>query len=552
MSDFLSNFDKKNYEKTISEKDGKKLAAESQDAMPTGNEDDTRASRKKRSTKTRSREKEVVEPVSQEATSFDNEFVSESEPIIEAEPVEVTESSEPVEAVFEDIDEVDDYYPEEEPKPSAIAPRATAEVASDEEESTSRFSEEETELDPTYKKRKRIKVIIFTVIGIIAAIALYWMYYSFTHVEMPKFTGKNISEARAWASESDVKLDVEQKYDLSKEVNTVIKQNAKAGKKIKKKSTVKLVASLGPDPGELIPLPDFSKMTKSVADEWVVEHKAENLSILEEYSDTVEKGKFIRQEINDKEIKPESYKREDQAVAYFSKGKETFEKDVAVPDFKGKAKSEVETWVKTNEIKMEYKEIDSDTVAEGMIVSQSIEKAKKVAKRDAMSVEVSTGKAFVVPNFWDYTPETAATAAEGLSVNVKTTFSGDIPYGQLIAQSVEAGSKMKAKDLKPVTVTYSAGRPYLRSCFGSLEGDLEKLFFEQYRSKGANITYTTYYVDSSEERGKVVDMSAYNQYVAMDYVVSLAISNGSKAPKPNDTPNTSDEPKTPSDETESK
>ena len=31
-------------------------------------------------------------------------------------------------------------------------------------------------------------------------------------------------------------------------------------------------------------------------------------------------------------------------------------------------------------------------------------------------------------------------------------------------------------------------------------------------------------------------MGAYNQFVAMDYVVSIAISNGSKAGKPTDSP----------------
>ncbi len=546
MSDFLSNFDKKNYEKTISEKSGKKLASESHEPMPS-EETETRIARKKRSNKPRTHEKVTVEAVIPE------ESMSEAEPL-ETESEGVTDfssASEPVEGEFEDIFEPTEDDLEDEPTPAAVVKTKNTEVVRDEEEGTSRFSEEETEIDPTYKKRKRLKIIIFTVIGIVAAIGAYWLYYSYTHVAMPKFTGKNVSEARAWASENDMKLDVEQKYDFDKEVNTVVKQDTKAGKKVKKKSTVKLVASLGADPAEIISLPDFSKLTKTAADEWVAEHKAENLSILEEYSDTVEKGKFIRQEINDKEVKPESYKREDQAVVYFSKGKETFEKNVAVPDFKGKSKTDVETWVKTNEIKMEYKEVDSETIAEGLIVSQSIEKATKVAKRDAMSVEVSTGKAFIIPNFGDYTPETAAGAAEGLTVNVKTTFSGDIPYGQLISQSVEAGSKMKVKDLKPVNVTYSAGRPYLRSCFGTLEGDLEKWFFTEYRSKGANITYTTYYVDSSEERGKVVDMSAYNQYVPMDYVVNLGISNGSKASKPTDTQTTPEEPTAPNDDPES-
>ena len=155
MSDFLSNFDKKNYEKTISEKSGKKLAPESHDPMP-GEETETRSARKKRSNKPRTHEKETVEAV------IPKEPMSEAEPL-ETESEEFTDfsnASEPVEGEFEDIFEPTEDDLEDEATPAAVVKTKNTEVVRDEEEGTSRFSEEETEIDPTYKKRKRLKIII--------------------------------------------------------------------------------------------------------------------------------------------------------------------------------------------------------------------------------------------------------------------------------------------------------------------------------------------------------------------------------------------------------
>ncbi|MBE9388875.1 PASTA domain-containing protein [Vagococcus salmoninarum] len=499
MSDFLSNFDQSNYKKTLSEKKGKKTEGTTQT-------EETSASRKKRSQVKKSTEEVKVEvaDVNEGAT---NEANLEA-PLVDSSDGGIEDQAfiKPEDLLLEEVSE----------------PKAPS-------------NEEETVIDPTYKKRQQRKIIIASTLGVLAALLLFWVYYAMSHVKMPDFVGKTTVEAREWASENNVTIDLKQEYDFDKDVNVIVKQNAKAGKQVKKKSTVKLTSSLGPDPEEVIPLPDFAKMTKQTADEWVEEHKAENLSVLEEYNDKIKKGDFIKQEITNKEVKAETYKREDKAIIYFSKGKEVFEKDVEVPDFAKKAKSDVETWVKTNEIKMTYKEIDSDTIEEGGVVSQSIPKGTKVAKRDSMSVEISIGKAVTIPNFAEKNPETASTV-DGLVVTVKTVFNSEIPYGQLISQSEEAGTKVKIKEPKPITVVYSAGKPYLRSYFGQLEGDLDKLFFDDYRSKGANISYTTYYVDSAETRGTVVDMGAYNQFVAMDYVVSIAISNGSKAGKPTDSP----------------
>src|SRR5699024_7556082 len=139
------------------------------------------------------------------------------------------------------------------------------------------------------------------------------------------------------------------------------------------------------------------------------------------------------------------YRRKDSAAVYYSKGEETFEQNITIPDFTGTAKEEVEKWAKTNEIDMTYEEADSDNVEAGLIISQSESPDEKIAKRDKMEVVVSIGKAVVVPIFWGLTPEEASTNYPDLDVTVKQVFHAEVPYGTLIAQSVKADKKLTEK-----------------------------------------------------------------------------------------------------------
>lgn len=396
-----------------------------------------------------------------------------------------------------------------------------------------------TEFDPTYHQKKKKKQLLIG-LGILLGICLlYFIYYQQTHVKLPDFKGKELAEARTWATENKVKLKVEQEYNLDTQANNIIAQKEKQNSKIKKGSDLTVTASLGPDPEEKLKLPDFMSMKKDEVEQWIKEHKAENVSVIDEYSEAKPKGEATRFEIVNKDVTKETYKRKDKANMYYSKGKETFEKNIAVPDFKNKMKSEVESWAKTNEINVTYEESSSADIPADSIISQSIEKDQKIAKKDSLTVTVSLGKGVVVPNFAEYTQEAAGTAVDGLEIQAKAIFTENVPYGQLVSQSVAAGTELTKKDDLKVKVFYSAGQPYLKDLRGStLEGDLPKQFYDEFQSKGANIKYTVRYVDSAEPKGTVVGMSAYNLYVPLNYTVALDISLGnlegasSYTPKP--------------------
>ncbi|WP_368654220.1 PASTA domain-containing protein [Ornithinibacillus sp. 4-3] len=391
-------------------------------------------------------------------------------------------------------------------------------------------SEEEVEIDLDYRKKKKQKMIILIAGSVVAAIFLFFIYHMLVHVKLENFVDRPVSEVRAWATENDVEVELEQEYSMEHDANEVILQSVSEGDKIRKGKTLTITSSLGADPDETLPLPEFSEMNQEEARVWIDENKAENLQMVTEFSDDIEEGSFIKLTIKNSDIDPSEYTRKDSAAVYYSKGKEVFEKNITIPDFVGQPKEEVEKWVETNEIEMTYEEADSDSVEAGNIISQSEAAEGKIAKRDKMTVVVSAGKAIVVPNFTELTPDEAAMNYPDLNVTVKQRFHGEVAYGTMISQSVDAGTKLLESDDKNVTVTYSQGRPYLQDFRGQSEGDLPRLFYEQYKSKGADINYIVKYVDSDEIKGTVVGMGNFNEFVAMKYTVEIRISNNKYAP----------------------
>ncbi|MGX7197472.1 PASTA domain-containing protein [Enterococcus olivae] len=484
MSDFLSNFTKNNY-------DGKK--------------------------------KEPVEK-KQEEESTETEEVQESVVFSEG---TIDESSE--KATNETAEETEDEAEVE----TSVGSRSQKKEAP-----VSRFQTEETEFDPTYKKRQRKKYLIIGLVSTLAAVLLFFLYYQLTHVKVPDFADKEISEVRTWGSEEGVVIQVDQAYDFDTEVNHVISQETAAGKRIRKGKTLTIEGSLGADPEEQLELPDFSELKKTGAEEWIAQNKAENVSLIEAFDDKIKQGDFIKQEAANKELNLEEYQRKDRLNVYYSKGKEVFEKNIDVPDFKGKALTDVEEWAKNNEVKLKTEKDFSNDILLDMVISQETEKGQKVAKHDELVIHVSKGKAIEVPDFSKYTMDEAASIESQISVIIKSVYSSSVNYGRFLSQSVEAEKKYaEGDDLPVVEVVYSEGKPYMQDLRGStIEGDLPKLFFDQFQSKGASIYYSIYYVDSYEPKGTVVQMSHYGQFLPMELTISIGISLGNLSAPPQSFP----------------
>ena len=383
------------------------------------------------------------------------------------------------------------------------------------------------EVDPDFRRKQQKRYFYLVMFIILFCSGIGWGYYQWMFVKIPDFIGKDITIAQKWGADNKVKVDVEQIYDKNQALNQIIKQATGANKKLKKGGSLDVTVSLGADPNEQLTLPSLTNLPKQDAETWKKVNFADNFAIIEEYSDTVEKGALLRLEFANKDVNETNYKRKDVAKLYYSKGKEVFEKNIVVPDFYNKPVGEVENWAKNNELDLEIIEVVANDIELGKIVYQSVAKGEKVAKRDAFAVSVSLGKGILVPNFSLYTPEEAVSAASGLIVQVRYQYSETVPYGHLISQNRSAGIELTTNDDLTVIPIYSVGRPYLKDLRGTtVEGDLPKIFFDEFQSKGANITYQVRYVDSAEPYGTVVGMSHVNVYLPMEHTITIDISLG--------------------------
>ncbi len=501
MSDFLNNFSNKNYKKLVEEKSKEqnveKEAAKNDDAAQDMTE----------------QEKVVMAPVEENVVidkveessviSEDDEKKSKGETLVDynIKPMPTTEI--PV------------VVKESEQQPEKIAKKTTSNRRVD--------FEEETEIDTSYQKKKMIKYGIIAGSTIFILASIFGIFFLMNRVEMPNYVNKPFSEAKAWALKNRIEIEATQEFSIEFDENQVVSQSVEASKGVQKGSVIQMTVSKGADPDGKLPLPDLATMSGSAIEEWITKNRANSLKVVKEFNENEPAGKFLRLEFKDPAMTKENYIRKEGATVYISKGKEVFEKNIEVPDFFKKTKTEVETWVATNKIKMSYEEVASDTVEEGQIVSQSVAAKAKVAKEDEMTVQVSLGKAVTVPWFGSMTKEAAMEYKE-LQVTVKEYYSSWAAYGDLIEQSIPDGTSVTGAN-KTITVVYSLGRPYIDDLTTMTEKDLAPYFYD-FKLKNGEITYKVHYVNSSSPKGSVVRASKQNEFVSMYEHVDVYVSRG--------------------------
>ena len=383
----------------------------------------------------------------------------------------------------------------------------------------------QVEIDTTYHKKRQKKLLAG--IALLATVCilggLIWNYSQL--VRLPNWVGKPVADLQKWSVQHKIQLEVSEKFDVKGDEGSVLHQKQAPDGKIRKGSTLDVTVSKGADPDEQLRLPEFSRMSEALIKTWIADNKANNMKIISEFHDEQPKGTFLRTEFKSANKDASNYLRKDYATIYVSKGKEVFEKNIIVPDFSDKYKAEVEKWAEENTITITYEEVAGTEDNIGKIVSQSIAAKEKVAKHDEMTVQVSLGKAAIVPWFGSMLKsEVQSYTKDGLSVQVHEQYSSTVAYGEMIYQSEAEGTELTGND-KMVTVVFSLGRPYLEDLKGMTENTLAPYFYN-FKENGVELTYTLHY-EANEEmpKGTVIRASRGAGYIESGTHIDIYISN---------------------------
>ena len=380
----------------------------------------------------------------------------------------------------------------------------------------------ELEEDKTYLKKKKKQKIITVIIGIIMAIAIILLAIFSRIVKVPNFVNGLNTIATKWGKNNDIEIVEEQQYDNKITEGIVISQSIKDGKRIFKKSSIKIIVSKGKNPNEKISVPEKDLSTATDIKAWKEENDLSNVTIKEEYSSEIETGKIIKYEFENIATNETNFTRSDKLTVTVSKGK----KVLIMEEFVSKTQTEAEKWCQENNVNYKLKEKFSDTIEDGKIISQSIGKGQEITDNDIITFEVSIGAGVTIPNYSRVSSDEAQELNDKVKVKIKNVYNLNVAYGKLISQSVKAGTTKKETD-NEIILTYSLGKPYFSSINSISESEIAKTFYE-YNQKGVNFTYTIKYVDSSEEKGTIVWTSKCNEFVTLKEEIEIHVSNGSK------------------------
>ena len=383
--------------------------------------------------------------------------------------------------------------------------------------------EYDVDIDKSYKKKKKNRLVIEVILILLVLISLILLIINFSKVKVPNFDNKLYSVASSWASKSQISIIKNEVFSDKYEEGYIIKQNISSGTKINKKDSIEITVSKGPNPEEVIKLPDLNKMTGSEIKSWIDDNKLINTTLIEQNSEVIEKGKIISYSFKSSLVSETNFKRNDELNIIISKGNIIYDKDIEVINFINKTKDDAIKWCSEKNIVCTFNEVLSDSYENLKIVSQSIKVAQIISKEDKITFDVSVGKGIIVPNYFDVTSENASSINNKFDIKIKYVYNMSYSYGKLISQSVKAGTKKIETDNK-IELVYSLGKPYFSSLVGTSVSEVAKIFYD-YNSKGVNFTYEIIYVNSDKDKGSIVETSKSNEFVTMNENIIIKVSN---------------------------
>lgn len=202
---------------------------------------------------------------------------------------------------------------------------------------------------------------------------------------------------------------------------------------------------------------------------------------------------------------------------------------VSVPDVAGMTEDDAKAALNKVGLGCKISKQNSDTVAEGNVISQSQKADSKVDKNTTITITVSSGSnTFTVPNVVGKTESDASSTLKnaGLTVSIDYSFSDSVSQGNVISQTPSKGSSVKSGD--SVTINVSRGKETKTVTVPNVIGLTESQANEALDNAG--LKYSVYgYQESSSERGIVIGQSySSGKEVDEGTVIQLTLSAGPK------------------------
>lgn len=339
-------------------------------------------------------------------------------------------------------------------------------------------------------------------------------------VEVPDLLGKSYSEAKEALNGVSLGIELgETRASTEYEPGQIISQSVEAGMKVDANTTI--VVDICGD-GEEVTIPDVDGYTRDRAVK-ALEDLGFTVDVTEAFDDNVTAGNVIS-------ITPKAGGKTSRGSVIrmvVSKGKQEENEEVSVPDIRNLTEAEAKSQLTKAGLKSgTARSAFSDTVEEGRIISQSIEKGKKVPKDTAVSYEVSKGKEIkevyignAEKNGSNESAVTSYLTEKGLKVARSEQYHNSIPKGNVISYSPGNGSTVQVGSTVNIVVSLGP-EPIKTASVPGAGADLNEI-----TARGFVVGSRSYEYSDSIAKDKIISCSpSGTQNVGT--TINVVISNG--------------------------
>ncbi|MEI8200398.1 MAG: PASTA domain-containing protein [Eubacteriales bacterium] len=374
--------------------------------------------------------------------------------------------------------------------------------------------------------RKKTKIMIAAAVAAVLLAGGYFIYTTLDSVKIPALVGMTLTDATDWASKNKITLSAQSVYDFNTDDGIILTQEIASGKTIRKNSTITIQVSQGANPDEAISFPDISSMTTSQIEAWISDNKLTGVKIATANSDVVAVDKVISYTMTDDT--EANFKRKSRVTVNVSLGPKAATETVVMTDFSSMKAGEVLQWGSDNGVDITLQEAYDNYIESGNVISQSVLANTEINKTDPLTVVISIGKPITVLDFSAMTQDeaTAWAKSNNITLTIIEKYSSSNDKGKLYAQSVSAGTSMKAGD--ELKLTYSLGRVDIASFIG--QSKLEITTWQNTantKSADIHLKFTTDYGEKGSS-GKIISQSIKNDFVDPGTTITVTVSLGMK------------------------
>lgn len=334
-----------------------------------------------------------------------------------------------------------------------------------------------------------------------------------TTINVPDFVEYTRQQLSSWGQSNNIKMNIIDEFNNDVASGKVISQSQAPSSNVYDGSSITIKMSLGAG----VVLENLVGKTKSTIDKFINENGLK-VNYTYTYNGTQNKDVGISMSPN-----ASTKVGNDTTVnVALSLGK------ISVSDFKGKNLASLQAWVaevnkQGADIKVLSTQEYSEGTSSGLIITQSPSNGD-VNPGSTIKATVSKGVGTVVGTFVG----TTKTSQEGLKVSTSSSYHASVPNGQVISQSISAGTTVDNNTSISLVISLGKVQVGSYSSLSALEG-----WKNTVNANGANISISTSEDWNSADKGTLVSHTNANSSVNPGTTISALISRGPSVTVPN-------------------